>query len=139
VPPVVPDERGWAEPEGPAPVPQAPAQVDVVAGGAEARIPPVDRLERVSAKRAVATGNVLGLAVGREDVDGPTRGVRDAVGDRAVARRRDVRSPDPDVIGREEGVRQIAEPVRVGTSVVIAVRDDLARGGGKPPVPGAAE
>src|SRR5438093_987300 len=44
-PAVVPDHGGGTEAERPAPLPQAPAHVHVVARGAELEIEPPDRLE----------------------------------------------------------------------------------------------
>src|SRR5438067_6468350 len=113
VAPVVPHERRWAEPQGPALLLEPPAEVHVVAGRPEARVPAVDRLERLPPERAVAARDVLGLAIRQEDVDRPAGGVRYAVGDRSVSRRRDVRSPDPGVVRRAEGVGQVAQPVRI--------------------------
>src|SRR5205814_6815265 len=90
IPAVVPDQGGRAEAQRPAPLLQLPAHVHVVAGGAELRIEPADRLEAVFAERHVAPGDVLRLAIAEKDVNRPARCARDALGDRAVARRSEV-------------------------------------------------
>src|SRR5207248_9994800 len=58
---VVPDHRGGAESKRPAPLLEAPTHVHVVAGGAELRVEPSDRLEAGFAERHVAARNVFGL------------------------------------------------------------------------------
>ena len=64
-------------------------------------------------------------------MNGPARRARDALGDRSVTRRRDIRSAHRGVRGAEEADRQIGEPVRIGVGVVVDVGDDLARGRGE--------
>src|SRR5437763_1191436 len=117
VPAVVPDDRRRAETQGPAVSLEPPAHVDVVAGGAELRIEPSDRLKTGLAKRHVAAGDVLSLAIAEEDVNGPARRARDALGDRSVARRGDIRSAHPSVRGPQESSCEISKPVRVGVGV----------------------
>src|SRR5512143_2180418 len=90
VAPMMPDHGTRVEAERPAPRPQSPADVHVVPRGAEPRVEPADRLQAGLAERHVAPRNVLGLAVGEEDVDGSARGAAHALGDRPVPGRRDV-------------------------------------------------
>src|SRR5581483_5269844 len=79
---VVPDQRGRAEGERPALLPQAPAGVDVVTSGAEAGVEAADRFQRPAAVGHVAAGDVLRLDVVEEDVYRSARGVGDALRDR---------------------------------------------------------
>jgi hypothetical protein len=95
---MVPVHRPGVEADPAAALLQPPAQVDVVAGGAVARIEAADRGERVAAKRHVAAGNVLGFAIGHEHVDRSAGRVGDALGDRPVAGGRDVGPADADAI-----------------------------------------
>src|SRR5205807_8812667 len=60
---VMPDHGGGMKAQGPPPLLQAPADVDVVPGGAELRIEPADRLEAFLPERHVAAGDVLRLAI----------------------------------------------------------------------------
>ena len=41
--------------------------------------------------------------------------------------------------GCGEGMREILQPVRVGTGIVVDIGDDVARGGAQTRVPGAAQ
>src|SRR2546427_3869030 len=61
-------------------------------------------------------------------MDRPTRRVNNAIGDESITGRRDVWSTYSGVLGRHEGVSQVTKPLRVGISIVIDVRDELARG-----------
>src|SRR5207253_5575689 len=96
------------------------------AGGAELRVEPSDRLEAGFAERHVAARNVFGLTVTQEDVNGPARRARDALGDGPVARRGEVRPSHRRVRRGEERGRKVGEPVRVRVGVVVDVGDDLA-------------
>ena len=126
VPAVVPHQGGGVEAERPAALQQPPAHVDVVPGGAELRIESADRLEAAFPERHVAAGDVLGLAIVQQHVDGTARRARHALGDRAVAGRRDV-GPAHARVGRaHERGREIPQPLRIGPRIVVDVRDDLA-------------
>ena len=57
---VMPDHGRRMKAERPAALLQPPADVDIIAGGAEARIEAADGLEGLSAEGHVASGNVLG-------------------------------------------------------------------------------
>src|SRR5262249_2367926 len=135
----VPDQRGRVEAERPAARLQAPADVDVVAGGPELRVVAADRVEAVAPKGRVAARDVLGHAVGQQDVHGPARRVVDAVGDPAGAGRRDVGAAHAGVRGGHEGPGEVAEPVPVGEGVVVDVGDDLAARLGETDVPRRAQ
>ena len=82
---------------------------------------------------------MLRLAVGHEDVHGPTRRAGDALGDRAVPRRGDVRSAHPRVGRAHEGGREVGEPLGVGVGVVVDVGDDLPGGRFQARVAGVGE
>ena len=68
---MMPDDRARVEAEGPPPLAQPPADVDVVPGGPELRVEPLDLQERRPSERHVAARDVLGFLVGEQDVDGP--------------------------------------------------------------------
>ena len=136
---VMPHDGARMEAERPPPLAQPPADVHVVAGGSELVVESPDLQQRRPAERHVAAGDVLGFLVGEEDVDRSAGRVGDGLGHRAVARRRDVRAPDADVAGPDEGGGEVAQPVRVGIGVVVGVGDDLARRGAEPDVPRVAQ
>src|SRR5207247_6263824 len=81
---MVPDQGRGTEAEGPPPLLHTPAHVHVVASSAELAIESSDRLEAGFPERHVAAGDVLGLAVGKEDVHRPARRARHALGDDAI-------------------------------------------------------
>jgi hypothetical protein len=107
VPPMMPYYSRGAEAECPAARLQTPADINVVARRAELRIEPADRLEAVCSKRRVATRDVLRDFICQQHVRRAARRVRDALGDRTIAGRGDVRATDACVIGRAKRVRQI--------------------------------
>ena len=127
VAPVVPDQGGRAEAERPARVLEPPADVDIVARGAKARVEPVYRAQRVGPERHVAAGYVLGLVVGEQHVHRTARRGGDALRDPSVVLRRQIRSADADVRGRREAARQVLEPVRIRVRIAVEVGDDVAR------------
>src|SRR5919204_2744455 len=79
VAPVVPDHSSGAEPERPATLLQAPADVHIVAGDAVAGIKPPDRLQGLLAEGHIAARNMLRLAVREQDMRRPPWRVGDAV------------------------------------------------------------
>ena len=125
----MPDHRRGAEGDHPAGLADAPAQIHVVAGDAESRIEPAQIAQRLGAERHVAAGDVLGLAVGEQDVGRPAGGLGDAGREERLVRRRHVRPPRrPRHSSRRERADEVSEPLRVGHGVVVEVGDDLARG-----------
>ena len=121
------DDRAGAEAECPAGLLQAPADVDVVAGDPELLVEAADRLQGRLAEGHVAAGDVLGLAVGEQDVDRPAGRGRHALGDLAVVGGRDVGAADAGVAVRPQRRGQVVQPVGVGIGVVVEEGDDLAR------------
>src|SRR5207302_8220229 len=106
----------------------APAEVDVVSGNAELRLEPADLLQRLLAKRHVAAGDVLGLAIGDQHVNRGAWRVGEAAGDGGANGRWHVRAADAGVVGALEGGGEVQQPVLVGHGVVVEVGDDLAAG-----------
>ncbi len=135
----MPHDGARMEAERPPSLAQPPADVHVVAGGSELVVESPDLQQRRPSERHVAAGDVLGFLVGEEDVNRSAGRVGDGLGHRAVARRRDVRAPDADVAGPDEGGGEIPQPVRVGIGVVVGVGDDLARRGAESDVPRVAQ
>ena len=123
---MMPIHRAGVKPDASAARLQSPADVDVVAGRAIARIESADRLQCRSPERHVASGNVLGFGIGNQHVHRPTGRIRDAIGDRPVARRRDIRAADTDPIAGHEAICDVVQPVRIGPGIVVDVRNDLA-------------
>ena len=125
---MVPDHGGGAEAQRRATFLQPPARVHVVTRSTELRIEPADRLETGFAERHVASGDMLGLAVGQQDVNGPARRTRDALGDGSIARRGEVRSTHRGVRRAQEPSGEVGEPVRIGVGIVVEIGDDFAGG-----------
>jgi hypothetical protein len=115
------------EAERPALLLEPPADVDVVAGGAVLRIEAADGPESAAAESHVAARNVLGHLVAEQDVGGPAGRVRDALGDRSILGRHDVRTADAHVVAAREGASQVLEPLRIRVGVVVGVGDDRPR------------
>ena len=139
VPAVMPHHGGGTEAEGPTPLLQAPAHVDVVAGGTELRVESADRVQRHLPERHVAAGDVLSLAITQQHVHRTSRRACDALRDRSIVRRRDVRTTHTGVRAAHERRREVGQPVGVGIGVVVDVRHDVARGDGESRVPGARQ
>src|SRR5262245_12861692 len=104
---MVPDHGRRIEPDGPAPLLELPADVDIVARHAEARVIAADVRETVPPKGGIAAWDVLGQLVREQDVYRSPRSVRNTAGDRAVARRGDVRATDPRVVGAQVRRREV--------------------------------
>jgi hypothetical protein len=126
---VVPDHGGGAEADAVAGVLDAPAEVDVVAGGAVAGVEAADLFEDGASEGHVAAGDVFGGGVVEEDVGGSAGGVGDAGGDGAVAGGWDVGSAGAAEVVAFDGGDEVVEPVGVGAGVVVGVGDDVAGGG----------
>src|SRR5207253_1687668 len=118
---------------------EAPADIDVVAGNSEARVEAADGLERGFSECHVAAGDVLGLAVGEQDMRGAAGCAGDALRGEAVGCGDEIGAADADVIGAGEALREIVKPVRVGPGVVVEVGDDVVPGGGETFVARGAE
>src|SRR5262245_28403035 len=109
----MPDQGRRVEADAPAALLDPPADIDVVAGDAKARIEAVESQQALPAKSHVATRDVLGLVVREQDMDRATGCIVDAGGERAVAGRGEVWS------ARRGGVRapkyrdQVPQPVWV--------------------------
>ena len=65
---------------------------------------------------------MLGLAVGQQDVNGPARRTRDALGDGSIARRGEVRSTHRGVRRAQEPSGEVGEPVRIWVGIVVLGR-----------------
>jgi hypothetical protein len=112
----VPDHRRRTEADAQAGVLEAPAEVDVVAGGAEERIEAVDARQRLAPERHVAAGNVLGGLVVEQDVRRPARRGGDARRRPLLLSGRKVRPAD----GRDAGLvkpRRDEQPVGIDDAV----------------------
>ena len=136
---VVPDHGRRAERKRPSTLAQAPADVYVVASGAKLRVESFDGLKCRLLKRHVAARDVLRFCVGDEDLHRSARRVCDAIGDRTVSRRRDVRAADADRCGGCERRREVSQPVRIRPRVVVGVRHNLAGGCMEAGITGAAQ
>src|SRR5207245_705517 len=105
----------------------------------ELRVEPPDRVQTGLPERHVAARDMLRLAIGDENVHGPTRRLGHALGDRSVSWRGDVRTPHAGVRGAHEGGDEIGEPLGVGVRVVVEVGDDLPGGRLQPRVAGVGK
>ena len=54
-------------------------------------------------------------------------GMGDALGNRSIIGRRDVRTADSNMFGIHERTGKISQPVRVGVGIIVNVRDDFSR------------
>ena len=138
-PAVVPDHRGGAEADLHTPLLQTPAGIDVVPRHTEGRVEALDGGERRAPKRHVASGDVLRFGVRHEHVDRATRGVRDRVREQGILGWRHVGPADGGEVGRDEGPREVGQPIAVGVGVVVDVGDDLPRGRAPADVAGRAQ
>src|SRR5262245_42937038 len=125
---VMPDERAGVETDLASARLQSPTHVNIVARGAVARVEAIDRCERCTLEGHVAPGDVLGLGIADQYMDWSARGAGNAVCNESIARGRDVRAADTDVVRGHERVGNVMQPVRVRIGVVIDVRNDLAGG-----------
>ena len=123
---VMPDERRRREADLPAPRLQPPAHIHIVAGAEVDRVEAADRQQRVAAERHVAAGHVLGDAVVEQHVRRPAGRARDALRDRRIVGRHDVRSARADDVGGQERLDEKRQPVAIDARVGVGVGDDLA-------------
>ena len=135
---MVPDDRRRAEADPVAPLEQAPADVHVVRRFLEDRVEPADFLQSALPERHVAARDVLGRSIVEHYLRRAARRSVDALRDPAVFRWHQVRPADADDVGFQKGRGQVGQPVRIGPSVRVDVRDDLPGGGPQPLVAGGA-
>ncbi len=105
---------------------EAPAEIDIVAGGVKLGVEPTEFVQHVFPDREVATGNVLGLGVREKYVDWPAGRVGDTPGNRVRVQGRGVRSANRCASRSIEAVREVMQPVRIGPRVGVDIGDDLA-------------
>ncbi len=122
----MPDHGPGREADGAAVLLDAPAHVDVVAGGPVARVVAADGPQRLGPIGRVAAGHVLGDGVADEHVVRSARCQRHEVRHLAVAGRRQVRPACPIDAVLHVRPGDVAQPVRVGIGVVVDVGGDLA-------------
>ena len=65
--------------------------------------------------------------------------VSNTLSDEPIAERRNVRAAHAGVVGSQECVGKIHQPVRVGVSIVVDVGNDFARGGLQTEIAGSAK
>jgi len=124
----VPDEGGGGEGELPVGIEEAPAEIDIVAGGAELFAEAADALEGGAADGEVAAGEVFGAGVVEEDVGGGAGGGGHHGFLEAAGFGGDVWAPGSPDGGVGEGAGQPEEPVAVGFAIVVGVGDEVAGG-----------
>ncbi len=125
---VVPDEGGAGEAEGVAVVAEAPAEVDVVAGGLEDGVEAADFVEGGFFDREVAAGEVLGGGVIDHDVGGGAGGGGGEGEAAGVGDGGEVWAADGGVVGLRIGAGEPGEPLGVGLAVVVGVGEDVTGG-----------
>ncbi len=82
---MMPHDRRRAEPQCPTALPQPPAHIDVIPGGAISGIESADGFKRGLAHRYVTAWNMIGFLVGQEDMDWIARRVGDTIGHESIA------------------------------------------------------
>src|SRR5213593_1657310 len=125
---MVPDHRSRTETQLSTGILQAPADIPVVTGDSELRVKPTDRPKLVSSKGHITAGNVFRLPVREKNVSGPSWCKADAGRDVSIIGKRNVRTTDGGTIHLLKRVYQIIEPVGIGRSVVVEIRNDFPRG-----------
>ena len=125
-PPVVPNHRGWAEPQAPATLLQTPADIDIVSSHPKARIKTSDCAKPVQTEGHIAARDVFGNLVCEEDMHRSTGRVRYGIRDQSVSGRRYIRTTDPNVICAQEARCKKLEPIGVWIGIIVNVGDDLA-------------
>src|SRR5258707_10721234 len=94
---MMPDHSSRAETQRPAALLQPPADIDIIARNAKLGIEAADRLKAGFTKGHVAAWNVFRLLIGKEDVYGVAWCIGDTIGNKSVARGRNVRTAHPSV------------------------------------------
>ena len=139
---VMPHQGRRTEPQTPALFLQTPADIHVIASHVELRVETADSFKRHFAEGHVATRDMFRFPIREQHVDGAAGRMGDAIGDHAIARRRNVRAAHASVFlgaGSEEEGDQIVQPMGVRIGVVVDVGDDLTGGGFQPEVAGVAQ
>src|SRR5688500_15990626 len=135
----MPNHRRRIEADRPSGMLQAPADVDVVTGRTEFRVPTADISKRIGPKCAVATRNMFGGFVVQQDMYRSARSVCHALGDPTVSGRSNIRAADAGVLSVHEGEGQVMQPVRVRSRIVVCIRNQLAGRGGQPGISGTTQ
>src|SRR5260221_705246 len=112
---------------------ETPAYVHIVAGLEKLGVKAVDRLERLPAERHIAAWDVLGDLVAYQDVGRLPRGGRDARRQPAIFGRQ-VWPPHRRRAASNQLMDQVDQPVRIGNTVRIGVRNQRTRAGLEPGV-----
>jgi hypothetical protein len=106
IPPVVPNDRPGAESDREAGFLYAPANIHIISRHSEALIESPDGQQSFLAESHVTARNVFGYIIGYQDVHGPARRIRHAIGDETIIVRRDVRTAYGGMLGLLEAGRQ---------------------------------
>src|SRR5436190_19539119 len=89
---MMPNNGGRTESKRPAFLLQTPTDIHIIASHSELWIKAANRLQRRHTKSHVAPWNMFRFTVTQQNMDRPARGVRHAISDDAVARRRNIRA-----------------------------------------------
>src|SRR5215472_18014021 len=125
---MMPDHSSRAETQRPAALLQAPADIDIITSNAELGIEAAYRPKARGTKSHITAWNVFGLLVGKQNMDGTTRGVGNTIGDESVARRSKVWSPYSRVCRRQKSGCKIGQPMAVRAGVIIDIGNNLTSG-----------
>src|SRR5688572_15879553 len=121
----MPDHRPRVKTDLPSMLEQAPANIDIISGCPEPRVKPPNRSKFLCSKRAIAPGDVLGVAMGNHHMSRTARRICDARSNRTVLRRRNIGSSYGSVIRGHVCPGEVMKPVRIGPRIVVQIRDDL--------------
>src|SRR6266513_165125 len=135
-PPIMPDDRGWAERDYPSSLLNSPAEIDVVAGLPIFRIKPAYTFKGPTVKRHVTTGNMLGDRIRKQNMVRSAGRCTNARLNPILCRRCDVWSADPGVIATDKRANQVVQPIGVRHTVRIGVGQHIALGGSRTGVAG---
>src|SRR5215467_1907409 len=125
---MMPDHSSRAETQRPTALLQAPAHINIITSYPELGIEAAYRPQARGTKSHVTAWNVFGLLVGKQNMDGTTRGVGNTIGDESVARRSKVGSTYSRVCRRQKSGCKIGQPMAVRTGVIINIGNNLTCG-----------
>jgi len=125
----MPDHRGRAEADGMPGILEAPADVDIIAGGAVDRVEAAEPQQNLAAERHVATGDMLGDLVAEQDMRRAARRHRDRGRNEALFGGWEIGPAARRQIARLHPGDEVGQPVWIGDAVAVGIGDDLASGG----------
>src|SRR5215471_11888340 len=136
---MMPHDSTWAECDSSAPKKQLPTDIDVIPGDSVLWIEGTEFQKCLFSECHIATGHMLGQFVFEENMSGISRRMVDALCEKAVLRRNQIRSANTNGTLLVEGVDEKVKPIPVGKSIAIDERYDLSSSSFDPGVASGAQ